>query len=43
MPKVTTTYAYKIQSIVKEFPNEFIESTNDQLYSNLCNCAVSCN
>ena len=26
MPKVKTTYAYKIQFIVKEFPNEFIES-----------------
>ena len=32
MPKVKTTYAYKIQSIVKEFPDEFMESINDQLY-----------
>ena len=24
MPKVKTTYAYKIQSIVKEFPDEFL-------------------
>ena len=41
MPKVKTTYAYKIQSIVKEFPDEFMESINNQLYCNLCNCAVS--
>ena len=30
MPKVKTTYAYKIQSIVKEFPSEFMESINNQ-------------
>ena len=42
MPKVKTTYAYKIQSIVNEFPDEFMESSNNQLYCNLCNCAVSC-
>ena len=33
MLKVETTYAYKIQSIVKEFANEFIESINNHLYS----------
>ena len=43
MPKVKTTYAYKIQSIVKECPDEFMESINNQLYCNLCNCAVSYN
>ena len=43
MPKVKTIYAYKIQSIVKEFPDEFMESINNPLYCNLCNCAVSCN
>ena len=43
MQKVKTTYAYKIQSIVKEFPDDFMESINNQLYCNLCNCAVSCN
>ena len=43
MPKVKTTYAYKIQSIVKEFPDQFMESINHQFYCNLCNCAVSCN
>ena len=43
MPKVKTIYAYKFQSIVKEFPDEFMESINNQLYCNLCNCAVSCN
>ena len=41
MPKVKTTYAYKIQFIVKEFPDEFMESINNQLYCNLCNYAVS--
>ena len=43
MPKVKTTYAYIIQSTVNEFPDEFMESINNQLYCNLCNCAVSCN
>ena len=43
MPKVEITYAYKIQSIVKEFPDKFMESINNQLYCNLCNPAVSCN
>ena len=43
MPKVKTTCAYKVQSIVKELPDEFMESLNNQLYCNLCNCAVSCN
>ena len=43
MPKVKTIYAHKIQSIVKEFPDKLMESINNQLYCNLCNCAVSCN
>ena len=43
MPKVKTIYAYKIQSIVNEFPDESMESINNQLYCNLCNCAVFCN
>ena len=43
MPKVKTTYAYKIQSIVKEFPDEFMQSINSKLHCNWCNCAVSCN
>ena len=43
MPKIETTYAYKIQSIVKEFLDDFMESIDNQLYCNLCNCAVSCN
>ena len=42
MPKVKTTYAYKIQSIVKKFPDEFTQSISNELYCNLCNCAVSC-
>ena len=43
MPKVKTTYAYKIQSIVKRFLNEFMENINNRLYCSLCDCAVSCN
>ena len=43
MPKVKTTYAYKIQCIVKEFPDELMKSINNQLYCNFYNCAVSCN
>ena len=42
MPKVKTTYADKIQFIVKEFPDEFMQSIDNDLYCNLCNCAVSC-
>ena len=41
MPKVKTTYAYKVQSIVKEFLDQFMESINNHLYCNLCNSAVS--
>ena len=43
MSKVKTIYAYKIQSIVKEFLDEFMESINNPLYCNLGSCAVSCN
>ena len=43
MLKVKTTNAYKIQSIVKEFPDEFMQNINNELYCSLCNCAVSCN
>ena len=43
MPKVKTTYAYKIQSIVKEFPDKFMQRFNNELYRNLCKCVVSCN
>ena len=43
MPKVKITYVYKVQSIINEFPDDFMESINNQLYCNLCNCAVSCN
>ena len=31
MPKVTTTYAYKIQFVVKKFPDKLMESINNQL------------
>ena len=31
MPKVKTIYAHKVQSVVKEFPDEFMESINNQL------------
>ena len=41
MLKLKTIFAYKTQSIVKEFPDKFMESINNQLYCNLCNCAVS--
>jgi len=42
MAKVTATIAYKIQSILKEFPEESMKSPNNELYCNLCNCTVSC-
>ena len=28
--------------MVKEFLDEFMESINNQVFCNLCNCAVSC-
>ena len=40
MSKVKTTYAYKIQSMVKEFPVKFMQSINNELYRNLCNCEI---
>ena len=43
MPKVKTTYEYKIKSMVKKFPDEFMQSINYELSCNLCHCAVSCN
>ena len=43
MPKVKTTYACEIQSVVKELPDELMQSIINELYCNLCNCAVSCN
>ena len=43
MPKVKTSYAHKIQSIVKKVPDELMQSVNNKLYCNLCNCAVSRN
>ena len=42
MPIVKTTCAYKIQSIFTEFPDEFMQSINNELHCNLCNWAVSC-
>ena len=33
MPKVKTTCAYKIQSIVNKFPDEFMESINNHLFA----------
>ena len=43
MPKVKTAFAYKIQSIVREFPDEFVQSINNELYCNLCKYVVSSN
>ena len=37
MPKVKTTYAYKTQSIVKEFADEFMASINNQFKQLYCN------
>ena len=39
MPKIKTTYAYKIQFIVKEFPDKLLTIN----YIAICNCAVCCN
>ena len=35
MTKVKTTNANKIQSIVKEFPDDLMQSINNELYRNL--------
>ena len=42
MLKVKATITYKMQSIGKEFLEEFMKSPNNELYCNLCNCTVSC-
>jgi len=42
MPNVKATIAYKTQSILKEFPEKFMKSPNNELYCNLCGCTVSC-
>ena len=44
MPKIKITYECKIESIIKEFPDEFMKSINNQLYCDLStsNCAVYC-
>ena len=42
MPKVKATNAYKIQFILKEFPEKFMKSFNNELYCNFCYCTVSC-
>ena len=42
MPKVKATNSYKIHSILKKFPEEFLKNRNDELYCNLCNCTLSC-
>ena len=34
MPKIKTTYAYKIQSMILEFPVEFMQNINNQLHCN---------
>ena len=42
MPKVKATNTFKIQSILKKFPEERTKSRINELYRNLCNCTVSC-
>ena len=44
MPTVKTTHAYKIQTLVKRIPSRIYgKYYSNQLYCNLCNCAVSYN
>ena len=41
MPRVKTTHAYKIQSIVEEFPDEFMEGIYNQLYCKMIAICVT--
>ena len=43
MPKVKTTYPYRIQSIFKEFPDELWKVLTINYIAICVNCAVSCN
>ena len=42
MPKVKANKISKIQSILQEFPEEFMKSPNHELYCNWCSRTVSC-
>ena len=42
MPKVKTIKASKIQSASEDFPEEFMESPNNEIYCTLCSYTLSC-
>ena len=43
MPKVKVTETSKIQSVLQDFPEEFMKSSNNEIYSKCCGYTVSCN
>ena len=43
MPKIKATKTPQIQSVLQDFPTEFMKSHNNKLFCNLCICTVSCN
>ena len=43
MLEVKATKISKIQSVLQDFPEEFMKSPNNELYCNLCSCTISCN
>ena len=42
MPKGKASNTSKIKSVLHDFPGEFVQNPNNELYCNLCNCVVSC-
>ena len=43
IPKVKAIKTFNIQSILYDFPVEFMTSFINDLYSIMCSCTVSCN
>ena len=42
MPRVKAFNKSKIKSMLYDFPEEFTQNPNDELYCNLYNCVLSC-
>ena len=38
--KINATKLSKIQSVLQDFPKEFMENFNNKLYCSLCSCMV---
>ena len=41
MPKVKAAKTSKVQFVIQDFPEEFMKSSNNELYCDLCSCTIS--